>query len=454
MINSGRILARMVLDRVEQNESYANLALHEVLAGHPQVEQRERAFCTELVYGTLRNLLKIDFILGRLLSRPLPSLKVPVKNTLRVAIYQLLFLPEIPERAVCHAAVEQVKASRFSGLAGMVNGVIRSFLRTRNQLSWPDRDSQPVEFLSVTYSHPAWLVERWLNRWGWELTERLLAIDNEKPPLTVRMNRLRSDFADLRRELTAAGVELANGRWLDEALTVQSLPGALEDLVAFRDGKLFAQDESSMLVAHLVNPSPGETVIDLCAAPGGKSTHLAELMNNSGTVYSIDDHPHKINLIAENAARLGISVIAPQLADARQFGPPDTATIDAILVDAPCSGTGVLRRRVDARYRRQPEDSAELIRLQREILDHAAELVKPGPGGRIVYSTCTLEPEENQEQIRWFCEKHPEFQPVNWRGFLPSRLVADLADATAPWANVLPSSGGGDGFFLCRLEAR
>jgi 16S rRNA (cytosine967-C5)-methyltransferase len=450
MISSGRLLARMVLDRVEQNESYVNLALHDILASNPQVEQRERAFCTELVYGTLRNLLQIDFILGRLLSRPLQSLKVPVKDTLRLALYQLLFLPEIPERAVCHAAVDQIKNSRYSGLAGLVNAILRNFLRNRAQIPFPDRHSQPVEFLSVTYSHPAWLAERWLKRYGFELAERLMAIDNEKPPLTVRINRLGTSLAAIRHELAEAGVTFTQGSLLDEALILQSLPMPLEELPAFRNGKLFVQDESSMLVAHLLQPAPGATVVDLCAAPGGKSTHLAELMNNCGTIYSIDDHPHKVGLIAENAARLGLKIIEPRLADARSFQPPSDVPVDAILVDAPCSGTGVLRRRVDARYRRQAEDSAELVRIQREILDHAAQLLKSG--GRIVYSTCTLEPEENQEQIRWFCQAHPEFRPVPWREYLPAQLGDHLEDSSTPWANVLPASGGGDGFFLCRLH--
>ncbi len=452
MSSSGRDLALEVLNRVESNHSYVNLALSEVLRMQPRAnaDRKENAFCTELVYGTLRNLMKIDYILGRLLSRPLHSLKTPVKNILRIALYQLLYVSDIPERAVCHSAVEQVKASPFSGLSGFVNGVLRNFLRVRLQLVFPGRAENLIEYLAVEYSHPQWLIERWLGRFGAELTERILTVDNEPPPLTVRVNSWLSSPDDIRRDMIEEGVSFKPGLVLEDALIIETLPGPVEELAVFKEGKIFIQDESSMLVAKLLNPQPQETIIDMCAAPGGKSTHLAELMKNQGRIISIDDHPHKIELIMNNAVRLRLNNIEAVAADARSYHPLDGRLADAVLVDAPCSGTGVLRRRVDSRYRRRPEHIRDLVETQRSILNQAARLVRPG--GRLVYSTCTLEPEENELQIQWFLENHPNFRVIDWRTVLPVQLEHCLYEPHSPWALILPTSGGGDGFFICRMS--
>jgi 16S rRNA (cytosine967-C5)-methyltransferase len=447
---TGRALAWQVFNQIETEQAYANLALQKVLAEAGAVPQREKALCTELVYGTLRHLLKLDYFLGRLLSRPLNSLKPPVKNLLRLALYQLIYLPEIPERAVCHSAVELVKMSKYSGLAALVNGVLRNYLRIGKTLVLPDQSQDLTGYLVVEYSHPGWLVERWLHRFGPERTVAILKANNERPPLTVRANRLAADRAALLGELQQSGVEYAAGLFLSEALHLRNLPVAFEALDAFQSGKITPQDESSMLVAHLVNPQPGETIIDLCAAPGGKSTHMAELMQDQGQIFSLDDHSHKVELIAANARRLKLTAINPILGDARNFALPAGAAADAVLVDAPCSGTGVLRRRVDARYRRTAAEIAQLATLQREILNQAASLVKPG--GRLVYSTCTLEPEENQQQIEAFVAAHPEFTAIAWQPFLPATLLTYLEDPGQKWATILPTPAGGDGFFICRLE--
>lgn len=449
---SGRRLALLVLDRIETNASYANLALQEILRTHGEPDRRERAFCTELVYGTLRHLLKIDFILGRLLSRPLKSLKTSVRNTLRLALYQLIFLPEIPERAVCHTAVDLIKNSKYSGLANLVNGVLRTFLRTKNNLITPDPALNSVEYLAVEYSHPEWLVRRWLDRFGTGLTGRILQVDNEQPPLTLRVNPLRAPIAQFFTEMEQLGMECSPGLFLPEAVTIRSLPEALEDWPVFQAGRFFVQDESSMLVAHLLKPLPGETIVDLCAAPGGKSTHLAELISDHGIIYSVDNHPHKVQLVLENAQRLKVQSVKPVLADARQFSLPAGIFADAVLVDAPCSGTGVLRRRIDLRYRRQPEEIGQLTQIQQEILTQASSLVRPG--GRLIYSTCTLESEENESQIQWFLRNHPNYEIEDFRGYLPTHLANYLADHTSKWATILPISAGGDGFFMCRLTRR
>ncbi|HBF36560.1 MAG TPA: 16S rRNA (cytosine(967)-C(5))-methyltransferase RsmB [Firmicutes bacterium] len=449
---SGRKLAELVLNRVEGRAAYLNLALPEIFHEHPEAEQRERAFCTELTYGVYRHLYQIDYFLGRLLSRPFDSLKTPVKNVMRIALYQLIYLTDIPARAVCFSAVAQVKNSQYQGLAPLVNGVLRAYLRNKDKLKPPDRSLDLVESLAIEYSHPRWLVERWLKRFGEERTEQILQVNNEEPPLTLRFNQYQGLINHVLDDFDQAGIKYTMGLILPEAIQIKSLSGPLDKLASFQSGKLFVQDESSMLVAHLVDPQPGETIVDLCAAPGGKSTHLAELMGDQGKIWSIDDHPHKIDLIVQNAKRLKLQNICPYLADARNFKIPGGGFADAVLVDAPCTGTGVLRRRVDARYRRQPEDIETLVAIQREILRNASRLVRPG--GRLIYSTCTLEPEEDQEQIQWFLSKHPDFETVDFGKFLPEMHVRYLDDPWEKWLTILPISGGGDGFFMCRMERK
>jgi 16S rRNA (cytosine967-C5)-methyltransferase len=452
-VNSGRYLAQLVLDRIEQDNAYANLVLPKILnESGPDLERREKALATELVYGTLRHLLKIDYILGRLLSRPFATLKTPVKSVLRLALYQLLFLPDIPARAVCHSAVEQIKHSQYSGLAPLVNGVLRSYLRNQNGIKFPDPVSKPAENLSLEHSHPLWLVKRWLAGFGPEVAGRILQAGNEPPPLTWRVNRRLTDAVEVMAELAQQEVQSRPGLFLEEAILVENLGESVEKLPLFQSGRIFIQDESAMLVAHLVDPKPGEFIVDLCAAPGGKSTHLAELMNDQGEIISVDNHPHKINLIGDNAERLNLTIIKPVLGDARSFSLTEGRLADAVLVDAPCSGTGVLRRRVDARYRRRPEDIRELAAIQQAILDQAAAAVKPG--GRLVYSTCTLEPEENQEQIQSFLERHPEFELADFRAFLPEKIIQYAYAPDSKWLTILPIPGGGDGFFMSRLIKR
>ncbi|HYH03798.1 MAG TPA: 16S rRNA (cytosine(967)-C(5))-methyltransferase RsmB, partial [Bacillota bacterium] len=292
----------------------------------------------------------------------------------------------------------------------------------------------------------------WLERFGPERTEALLKTNNERPPLTVRIKQPEQYREKVATTLVEEGIKAAPGDYLSEALNLLELPHSLEESAAFKKGWITPQDESSMLVAHLVNPKPGEFIVDLCAAPGGKSTHLAELMNDQGSIISLDDHPHKVNLIKENARRLNLTAIQPQVADARTFILPGKGQADAVLVDAPCSGTGVLRRRVDARYRREFKDLDQLAQLQREILQQAATLVKPG--GRLVYSTCTLEPEENQKQSEWFLANHPDFELADYRAYLPGNLSNYLETEGQWWVTLLPATNGGDGFFICRFNRR
>jgi len=443
---SAREVALLALRDVDEGEAYAGLALDRALKRHP-LPRRDRGLATELVYGASRRRNTLDWAIRQASTRPLDKMSPWVRADLRLAAYQLLFLDRIPPSAAVNEAVELAKKYGHAGLAGFVNGVLRGFLRKKDGLSYPDPAKDPVGYLSLRHSHPEWLVKRWLDRYGFEATEALLRVDNENPPLVLRPNRLKTDREGLVKALEAEGAVTEPARLTSEAVVLKEGP-AFEDLKSFGDGLFSVQDEGSILVGQALRPRPGDTVLDACAAPGGKSTHLAELMDNKGLVVAVDPHDHKLNLIRDNARRLGTDIVTPQLGDAREVGRAMAEKAEAVLVDAPCSGLGVLRRRPDARWRKSAEQIQELHRLQLEILEGAAAAVRPG--GVLVYSTCTMEPEENQGTVEVFLARHPEFHPESLRSYLPA-VLADEPGVEQGWVQLLPHVHGTDGFFIARL---
>lgn len=439
--NTGRRLALLSLVRIEKEGAYANRILSSFFAKY-QPEEREKGLATEIVYGTLRHLSLVDYLLDRLLTKSLSSLPSPVRNILRLSLYQLLSRPRTPY-AVVNEAVNLAKAEGWDKFSGLINAVLRRYLREGQKIILPGFSADPFTHLTVVHSHPGWLIERWMRRWRPDELHELVRINNLPAPFSIRTNTLKISREKLLAELSSAGIDATPSNLLPEALLISN-PADLVDTPFFAAGYYYIQDEASMLVAHLVSPAGGEMIVDLCAAPGSKTTHLAQLMGDQGTIYALDDHPHKIDLIKENAERLGITCIKPVIADAREWGPGEELA-DGVLLDAPCTGTGVLRRRPDIRWRRSPEDLKELILLQKELLTKAASLVKVG--GRVIYSTCSLEPEENEEQIREFLSVHPGFQVE-----IPSEIIRMApGEALREGILILPQENGPDGFFLTRL---
>lgn len=442
---SARGAALAVLQCVETQGAYANLALAKTLARSP-LDARDRAFCAELAYGTIRLRARLDFLLGQLLARPLAKLPVLIRNLLRLSLYQLESLPDVAPYAVVDEAVTLAKQAGFTGFTGLVNAVLRGFMRKREALVLPGPED-PAACLATTLSHPAWLAERWLNRLGPAEALALAMADNRPAAVVLRVNTLRITCAGLVERLLAAGIKAEPCCLAPEGILLAA-PRGIEDLPGYDEGLFLAQDEGAILAGHVVAPGGGETIVDLCAAPGGKTTHLAALSNDRARIIALDNHGHKVKLIEENCRRLGVVSVTAIMADARQFHLEEQ--VDAVLLDAPCSGTGVLRRRVDLRWRRKHEDLPELVALQRELLRQAGGLVKPG--GRLVYVTCSLEPEENEEQVRWFVDANREFIPDGLRRCLPPPAAALVGDE--PWLYLWPHRHGTDGFFLCRLERR
>lgn len=444
---NARELALIALKEIDERAAYANLALEPLLTRH-RLEPRERALATELVYGVSRRLSTLDWAIGQVASRPLGEMTVWVRNILREAVYQLMYLERIPASAVTNEAVNLARKHGHEGVAKFVNGVLRNFIRRLPDLKYPE---DPVQGLALRHSHPDWLVKNWLDRFGEAETVQLLEYGNAPAPVTVRVNRLKTSRAELVSVLQANDLTAEPTRFSPWGLKISGLTGAagLPNLSAFVAGWFTVQDESSMLVGGVVDPQPGETVIDVAAAPGGKSTHLAELMNNQGRVIALDIHPHKVKLIQEIARRLGTSIVEARKGDAREVGETFPALADRVLVDAPCSGLGTLARRPDARWRKEAQDIEALAAIQQEILASAARAVKPG--GVLVYSTCTIEERENEGAIRGFLERHPEFTLESLAPYLPEPLKAEGQNGML---QLLPHRHGTDGFFITRMRRK
>lgn len=443
MAVDARDVALKIINEVSEQGAYANIALARELGRRPLSDQ-DRRFVTELVYGTVKAGATLDWLLGHYCSRPLAKIDPVIRNILRMGVYQIFFLSRVPVSAACNQAVELAKKHGHAGTVKFVNAVLRSAGRDPQKAAYPDADKEPARFLALKYFHPEWLVARWLARLGFAACEALLAADNATPPLSLRTNTLRISREELLARLADEGAAGEPSRWTPEGVVCREYP-ALARLASLKEGLFQVQDESSMLVAHVVGPRPGEFVIDACGAPGGKSTHLAALMGNRGRVLSTDLYEHKLKLTAENAARLGLGIIATKVFDATKLATVYAGQADRVLVDAPCSGLGVLRRKPDSRWRKSESMLRDLPVLQAAILASAAACVKPG--GVLVYSTCTTEPEENEAVVRAFLASRDDFSLVSAGALLPVPRADEMVQL---WPHV----DGVDGFFIARMERR
>ena len=436
-----REVALKIINEVVHNSAYANIALAREI-NRSKLTDQDRRFITELVYGTIKAKATLDWMISFYINRPLDKIAPVILNILRMGMYQMFFLSKIPVSAACNQAVELTKKYGHLGTVKFVNAVLRNAGRTPEKIVYPDKQKHIVRFLALTYFHPEWLVARWVKRLGAEGTEELCRINNVTPLLCLRTNTLKNTREELLAILESEGFIAEPSKWTPEGIVCHSTP-ALSTLQSLREGLFQIQDESSMLVAHVIDPQPGEFIIDTCAAPGGKSTHMGALMENTGRILSIDVHEHKLALIQESAKRLGISIIETKLLDATTIGCQYQGQADRVLVDAPCSGLGVLRRKADARWRKEETMLQTLPILQKAILHSAADCVKPG--GILVYSTCTTEPEENQAVVESFLEERQDFVLEKTSSFLP--VPGHDADMVQLW----PHIDYVDGFFIAKL---
>lgn len=407
-----------------------------------RLDARDSAFLLELVYGTLRNRALLDWVLNRFSAKPIDTTDVWTRNILRLAAYQMLFLDRVPVSAAVNTAVELAK--EHGKKHGYVNGLLRGLDRKRSTIAYPGTEDQ-VRRLSILYSHPAWLVKRWAARLGAETTETLLKANNQPSPLTIRANSLKATRAALRTALEAEGVQVADTAYSTAGLDIISSPQWLRTLKAYRDGWFMVQDQAAQLISLLLAPKPGDLVLDACAAPGGKATHLAELMQNQGAVIALELDTSRIVKIRENSRRLGTTIVTPMQGDATTYR---DGVFDRILIDAPCSGLGVLRRHPDGRWNKTEQIVKEHGPLQRKILENCASLLKPG--GTLVYATCTTESEENDRVVAQFLDSSgSNFAIHDPRQTLPPE-AARLVDANG-FFRTFPHEPSMDGFFGAQL---
>lgn len=446
---TARELALKALLAVEVEGAYANLALNRILEKY-RPGKLDRAFATELTYGTLRTQNTLDWVLAQFVRRPLNSQTPVVRNILRLGAYQLMFMDRVPPSAACNEGSELARKHGHAGAVKFVNGVLRNVSRYVHEIKFPDPADHPVEHISLRYSHPAWMVERMLGEFGMEETIAICKANNEPAPNTVRVNTLKITREGLAERLVREGLAVSETHYAPEGLKLEGF-FSLGSLAAFREGLFQVQDESSMLAGRALSPAPGAFVIDSCSAPGGKATHLAQLMGDRGKLLAVDIHPHKLKLIKENNHRLGITIIEELAADAGDLPKDLHNRADFVLADVPCSGLGVLRRRPDARWRKSPEQIPELLKLQAAILESSSRCVKAG--GVLVYCTCTITGEENLGQVNAFLTGHPEFEPEDLRPLLP--LALDQGGTLAGgYIQILPYRHGMDGFFIARMRKK
>jgi 16S rRNA (cytosine967-C5)-methyltransferase len=440
LYNGVRATAVKILNRIERSDAYLDKVLDaELKTG--DISGADKNLLVELVHGVMRWQGRLDWILNRYTHGNFPKSDINVKNTLRIALYQIMFLDRLPHYAAVNEAVEFVKRIRGEKIAGLVNAVLRNIIRSLSDIQYPDKTEDAAQYLSVFYSHPPWLVKRWLQRFPKDELERFLAANNEIPPLTLRINKLKTNPSEFLALLDRQQVTYQGSSFIDYFIKVRSLAG-ITQLDIFQQGFFSIQDESAALPVLLLDPKPGERIIDLCAAPGGKTTLIGELINNQGSVIAVDKYEHKLNLIQQSCERLGITSVETVTADSSTL---EMAPVDKVLIDAPCSGLGVLRKKPDLRWKREPEDIAHLALLQKNLMENATRLVKPG--GILVYSTCTTEPEENEFLVREFLGRHPEFQPDNASQFVNKSVVTDDG-----FVQTLPHRDHIDGSFAARLR--
>jgi 16S rRNA (cytosine967-C5)-methyltransferase len=414
-------------------------------------DERDRSLAAELSIGTLRWLGELDHVIASASTRALERLDRPVLNILRLAVYQLLHLDRIPAAAIVDDAVSQARAAGKSSAAGFVNAVLRTFLRRSHAVPLPTRpplppadaanDRESLDYLSITLSHPRWLVERWLRRETFEVVESWLRFNNAAAPLTLRVNTLRTTREKLIRLLEPRGINVVPTEWAPDGLIVTGGNPLTADLP---DGLFAVQDEASQLVALLVAPRPGSRILDACAAPGGKTIALANAVNGHATIVASDFRPRRVSLLRSTLARAGVTAVVIR-ADVEQTL-PFLQVFDGVLLDAPCSGLGTLRRDPEIRWRRQPDDLARLAAAQYRMLCNAAAVVRPG--GELVYSTCSSEPEENEQIVAAFLEGNRAFALI--RGDDVRRRLPERAQALIDESGYFRTSPAGDkleGFF-------
>lgn len=471
-----RELVLGILMEVTEKGQYSHIVLREVLGKYQYLDKKERAFITRVTEGTLEHMIELDYILDRFSKVKVKKMKPVIRNILRSAVYQLKYMDTVPDSAVCNEAVKLAVKKGFGGLRGFVNGVLRSTAAGLDGVAYPE---DPTERLSVQYSMPRWILELWLKSYDRQTVEMMLQEFQKEKPLMIRsriggepdlqktgsriggesdpqktgsreragLGCVPAEAKSLCRELESEGIHVTPHPYLPYAFYISG-QDYLGGLQSFQEGRFSVQDVSSMLVCEAAAPNPGDTVIDVCAAPGGKAVHMAEMLRGTGSVEARDLTAYKVGLIQENIDRSGLTNIRAVQMDARAADAGSVGKADIVIADLPCSGLGVLGKKTDLKYKTTEESISSLVELQREILSVVKTYVRPG--GILMYSTCTVNPAENMDNVHWFLEQNPEFSMKDIRENLCEELRGDVQEQGC--LQLLPGIHKCDGFFLACMQ--
>ncbi len=429
-----REAAFLSLERCEKTDKFSNIELDSAIKKHG-LTGSDRAFFTTLVYGVIEKRITLDYIIGRFSSKPIEKIEPRLMTILRLGAYQILFLDRTPDSAAVNESVEIAKSHTHKGTASFVNAILRNIVRNKNSLPMPKEDSD--EYYSIKYSLPSWLIKLWREDYGQGFKGILEGI-NLNPPITLRVNTLKNTREELEKELEESGITSYPSKITDSALRLEENT-PVSDLSVLKSGKCYVQDEASQLCVKAIGAKAGDTVIDTCSCPGGKSFGIAIEMENKGALYSFDLHESKLSLVKSGAERLGISVISASVQNGTDARAELFGKADKVLCDVPCSGLGVIAKKPDLRHK-TPEDISRLPDIQYNILESSASYLKEG--GTLVYSTCTLNKKENEQVVTRFLEDHPEFE-----------LSAENMPKGQGMVTLFPSEGC-DGFFIAKLIKR
>lgn len=449
MENARELILDMLMEILEKG-TYSHLVVRDVLNKYDYIDSRDKAFVKRVTEGTLERMIQIDYILDQFSKVPVLKMKPLIRNLMRMSVYQLLYMDSIPDSAVCNEAVKLAGKRGFRGLAGFVNGVLRNIARNQQKIFYPDQQKEKCKYLSVWYSMPEWLIKMWTCAYGEEKTLLILEGILKEHPVTVRIRESLSEEQINRwlAELKQQNIKVTQHPYLSYAYQLSNMEG-VKNLPGYEEGYFAVQDVSSMLVTEAAGVDDTDIlVVDVCAAPGGKSLHMAEKLAGKGRVISRDLTEYKVSLIRDNIERMGYENILTQVWDAAVLDESLIEKADVVLADLPCSGLGIMGKKRDIKYRMNEDALKELWALQRKILDVVWRYVKPG--GILIYSTCTINPEENEKTVEWFTKEHP-FEVQSLAPFLPE-LLKEEGEGGA--LQLFPGIHETDGFFLARLKRK
>ena len=445
-VNTRELILGILLE-VNKEGQYSHLVIRSTLEKYQYLEKQERAFISRVCEGTLEYKIRLDYILNQFSTVPAEKMKPVIRELLRSSVYQILYMDSVPDSAVCNEAVKLARKKGFYNLTGFVNGVLRKIAREYGSIRFPGKD-QPEEYLSVIYSMPKWLVQRFLKQYGFEKTEKMLESFLKEKPTTIRIREYLVDKKAVLESLERQQVTVEKAPYIENAYYLKNYD-YLPALEAFRMGTVQVQDVSSMLVGDIADPKEGDYVIDLCAAPGGKTLCIADKLKGTGRVDARDISRSKTDLIRENAIRQSFLNVVVSEKDASQLDSDSLEKADILIADVPCSGLGVMGRKTDIKYKMNPAKIQELAGLQRQILEQASTYVKPG--GTLIYSTCTITNEENLDNVKWFTEHFP-YELESLDPYLCKELQSETT--AKGYLQLLPGVHQCDGFFIARMKRK